>query len=722
MLMKHNLDHGVVRKQAGDSVEKQDQFSAKMLPPVLAGVQASAAEPAPTPEAVEPGLDEALVAAEPDGRLERIQVYWAYPQFAMLPAPARAELVASLAEMIGVESQAGPPPLVYLDQTALDWPVSPAAVENLRRLVGSNASSLQILPLDTLLLEQKNGEIEAWYVSEQGWQCRQPADGSKILSLLDRGFEPALLLETLQATYPHVRYLALRQPEEAARLCQAAIDQLDPVRYLGRLSSAAFSSDSLAGLMQPRYSRGLFHLLLASIKLNQGLDFRQVEEHYLIGRDEFLASGQFFYLALADLGQAIALRQRGELEDARDVCWRAHDLLQHESRPGPATLALRQAVEEEVTRLEAQMVIETLLPAGKKAVLNVFNVGTGARLAAQRGNAGLHFFSRKDYEAAEPPPRQAFSFELERLASQTGVDIGAVTYILEIPPGFSTDGSLQPGDWVLIAGEVEPERLHHKRVVVLEDDILRASLKTFFNEAHDHFFLKAAHEAGTSFVVENYGASAEAIEKYYQKYKKSGPVEYRAAYEVCLSGLVVGIIRRGELLPSALEPGDERQSPPVIRPLPVVAHLSAGLSEIEPAAVTEEWYLREPACAGATFGLIVDEACISEAGLEAGDLVLIRQQAAVEPGELAAVVIRTPDQTIEAIKVYHVFERPGREHWFLRSSGETGPHLVAIPAGSDPAAVKRLYHRRLANVAFLTEAEVWIAGKYVKKISAAKAR
>ena len=72
--------------------------------------------------------------------------------------------------------------------------------------------------------------------------------------------------------------------------------------------------------------------------------------------------------------------------------------------------------------------------------------------------------------------------------------------------------------------------------------------------------------------------------------------------------------------------------------------------------------------------------------------------------------------------MHHLFERPGREHWFLRSSRPAARHLVVIPAGVDPRAVKRLYRNRMSNVIFLTEAELWVAGKYIKKISAAKAR
>jgi hypothetical protein len=102
--------------------------------------------------------------------------------------------------------------------------------------------------------------------------------------------------------------------------------------------------------------------------------------------------------------------------------------------------------------------------------------------------------------------------------------------------------------------------------------------------------------------------------------------------------------------------------------------------------------------------------------------VLIRQQENVENGDIAAVVIITPEKemSLGVLKRYYVVheKREDLQHWLLESSNPSSEHLVVIPTGVDIKAIEDLYIKKakagkIVPPVFYRDAEIAIAGKYV---------
>ncbi|MCB0163016.1 MAG: hypothetical protein KDI79_02245 [Anaerolineae bacterium] len=650
----------------------------------------------------------------------QIQLYWIKEALPGLMPAARATTMETLIARLDLPRQAIRETRVYKSGAAAEWTLSEAAIQGLHEQLTS-ANRDPLLPgIETILFEREPGQVEAWFVQDQIWQCRSQADGSRIINLLDQGLDTEPVIAGLQDTFDQAERLMVGRPRNSAIVCEQALLELDEQEYFVSLASL---SDA-GGLMQLEHSRGRLHLLLAAVLLNEGEQLELAAEHFLRARDEYVASGCFHLLALAYLGQAIALRRLSQLDDAGEALTDAGDYARHEAMSSRVNVtALKQAVdmEEDILR-ELWQFGPSAVPAAKaQAGFYLFSMATGVTIAARKGLAGLEFLSRKDYETGDPNPftTDQFNLDLNRMAAKANIDLGEVSYIVQIPPGIETDHSLQAGDWLFIAAEDKPAKLRQKQVAVLVmGETLQASLKTLTTEAADHYFLRAEHEEDASLIVYRYGAPVSEIEAYYRKCRWGGKIAHEPAFEVALTGAVIGVVRHGPVLaPDQAVAGPARRLNAIIRRIPVVSQISAGLGVIAPQDVSEHLYLDEIECAGTHFGLLVEGDSMVDDDILPGDIALIRQQEHVEIGDIAAILIQTPEESIEVIKTYHFYDRPGHEHWFLKSGNRAGTHLVVVPDEVRLARIKRFYTGRMENVVFYANAELRVAGKFIKKVN-----
>ncbi|MCB9077978.1 MAG: hypothetical protein H6631_10320 [Anaerolineaceae bacterium] len=666
------------------------------------------------------------VSSDPTIKLNlrpQIQLYWTKEAGSGLTPAGRAITMEALAAKLDLPRQALRETRVYKEGAATEWTLSEAAVQRLYDHL-TLAGSEPLLPgIETMLLEPEPGQMEAWFVPNQSYHCLSQADGSRIINLLDQGLDTEPVIANLQDSFEQAERLMVCRPRGGAIVCEQALLELDEQEYLVSLSNL---SDP-GGLMAFEHSRGRLHLLLAAILLNEGEHLELAAEHFLRARDEYVASGCFHLLALAYLGQAIALRRLNQLDDAAEALIDAGDYARHEAMSARVDVtALKQAVEleEDILGELWQFDPGTSLNPRIQAGFKLFSVATGATIAARQGMVGLELLTRKDYESGDPMPltTDQFNLDLNRLAAKADIDLGAVSYIVQLPPGVETDHSLQTGDWLFIAAEDKPAKLRQKQIAVLIiGETLRASLKTLTTEAADHYFLRAEHPEDASLIVYRYGAPVEAIEAYYRKCQWGGKIEHEPAFEVAMTGAVIGVVRPGSvLMPEQTAAGPARRASAVIRRIPVVSQISAGLGVIAPQDINEHLYWDEVECAGANFGLLVEGDSMVDDDILPGDIALIRQQEHVENGDIAAIVIQTPEESIEVIKAYHFYDRPGHEHWFLKSSNQAGAHLVVVPDEARLERIRRFYAGRMENVAFYPNAELRVAGKFIKKVSVAQ--
>ncbi len=119
---------------------------------------------------------------------------------------------------------------------------------------------------------------------------------------------------------------------------------------------------------------------------------------------------------------------------------------------------------------------------------------------------------------------------------------------------------------------------------------------------------------------------------------------------------------------------------------------------------------------GADFGVGVVGDSMVTVDNSPGDFALIHQQPTVRNGETAAIVITTPEESLEVIKKYHHRKEQAQlQHWFLESDNPLSQHLVVIPSGVNVDQIQARYIKeiRADKVRLLRDAELVIAGKYV---------
>jgi SOS-response transcriptional repressor LexA len=524
--------------------------------------------------------------------------------------------------------------------------------------------------------------------------------GNEILQLLE-SIDTKLMPERVQKLYQSAYEQRLSDPERALEDSRKALEEIG-------LSSRTVFDNS----MTRTHARGKFYLLMASIHLNAATEteWQEAEKNYLLSKEEFRRRGWSHLAGLASLGLAMARRKLGKFEAAMNACGEAQNSLEQESIPSFINLrALRVAIEEEYSLIQETRGRFSRTPGLREKVLPVFYILAGEGRIAGRRSAQLNLLSRDDYERYTLRPVEEVIIDLNKCPSAENAD-----YILEIDAQAKTEGDLKPGDWLLIQAYSTPTRLHGKTVAILieEGQGTIVGLRTCI-KAEDHYFLKAKDRMATSILINNkpslWGvANFEALyygERKVIRHPDTVPVSGPVVEQGHVSEQTSQTIRKGFLW----------------RMIPRVSQIAAG-----PGSPIASEYIRdyvdlredEPRGDGRYFILVVEGDSMSGDGIFSGDSVLIRQQEGVENGDIAAVVINTPDleEPLGTLKRYYSYERKGREHWFLRSSNPTAQHLVVVPPDTDVAQIRRMYAKLIqaGKISLYENAELSIAGKYIK--------
>lgn len=155
--------------------------------------------------------------------------------------------------------------------------------------------------------------------------------------------------------------------------------------------------------------------------------------------------------------------------------------------------------------------------------------------------------------------------------------------------------------------------------------------------------------------------------------------------------------------------------------IPIVSDIAARLGFLTEENIVDHVKLSDKESEGVDFGVEVVEDSLIGQGIFPGDIALIHQQEDVENGDIAAVVIQTPNkESLGLLRRYFVYEKlEGLQHWLLMSSNPSREHLVVIPSGVNKEAILDLYSKEISSgkIKFYENAELHIAGKYVKSVS-----
>lgn len=548
--------------------------------------------------------------------------------------------------------------------------------------------------------------------------------GRKILQLWE-GLDPESLRRSVlgvykddyRAEFENAYCDRFNNPEKAIERSQKALTALEK-------SPAPALGDSNAWA----YARGKFHLLIAAIQPDQ----EKAEQHYLESREAFHSKQWSHLQSLACLGLAITQRKLGKNKEASEVCDSAQYLVDHQSIPVNTTDLrqaiedLRQAIKKEKLKIQEQLQLEETTPSSDKqqVKLPLFDIVAGKDIIAKESTTDLNLLCRHDYR--RPKSREILS--LVDFPNAKFAD-----YILEIGDVDETDDTLHKGDWILIDEENVLENLHGQKVAVLIITRTKsgtktcASIKTFFiaktrsrtNRAN-HYFLKTESEKSPSIIVSHFSSPTRTIDKYYEEYKKGGPVEHKIVYDIRVSGIVVGdpipataIKAAARVVPTAKP---KPPQPLLSESIPIISDIAAGLGRIADENIEDYLLLGDNYRNGADFAVKVFGDSMKGHGILSGDIALIRQQSGVEMGEIAAVVVTTLTESEGVLKIYYRYEkRADMQHWFLKSSNPSSEHLVIIPSGTNANAIQDLYAKDIqaGKIKIYENAELSIAGKYV---------
>lgn len=553
-------------------------------------------------------------------------------------------------------------------------------------------------------------------------------EGSKILDLL-AGLDtvPPIEARTLIEGAYDRRH---KSPQTAIGYCQRALTTLEA-------KPSGIYSD-LEGLAR---TKGKCYLLLASIHLDQTAvgNFEGANKYFNKSQEIFHYWGWKHLESLAYLGGAMAQRKLSDFIKAMRACEDARDCLKYESIPGDIDVSpLRQAIESEILIIEPSLPGESLeeekpptepptkpaeeppiadeattpslLPEEK--ILPIFRASAGRGLVTTGDITNLNLISRKDYEQSTQRKIEEAVFDLKKRPYAKNAD-----YILEIDKNIKANDGLEPGDWLLIRTENTLNELKGRKVAVLleDEDGLSINSRTYV-QAEDHYFLKAPDQNIPSIIVVNYKTSVERIREidalHYEK------KIFKRIDDIQVSGI---IINNKPIRKKVKKDRVER----CIWQIPIVNEIAAGLdcpvmeeniegyTEIRKKVPREDEY----------FVTVVKGDSMTGDSIFSEDKVLIQQDVGVEKGEIAAVIIKTPNESpVGLLKHYYLMNEKSDDlrHWLLKSSNPSSKHLVVIPDISNAATIKKNYQKLPGQkYEFYENAEVKIAGKYIKVVEKA---
>lgn len=521
-------------------------------------------------------------------------------------------------------------------------------------------------------------------------------NGDYILELLK-----SLALEAPSQNILHLYETAYAErqshPHEAIERCRKALAILEKSAQI-----PLGNSDALV------YAKGLCNLLIASIYLNEKT-LERAKYYYLQSRDEFHLKQWSHLESLAYLGLAITWRKIENFREASGACEDAQYYIDHESISSKINKTnLRAAIAQEREAI-GNLTLPPSPPQNKleEKPIPIFGISMGERFVSRGGTTDLNLLTKADYRRYMGSTPSVGVLDLEIWPQAQTVD-----YILEIDGQVTrVDDDLGPDTWLLIREESDPQKLKGKTVAVLviDEDEIYASQKVFAR-TEDHYFLKAISENGQSIVIGHYKTdNFSRIEEYYKEF---GEIEKKLAYNVRVSGEVVEMIR-------VIKPVPELRKTFVWR-VPRVDHLPAAAGQpIEPDNIRDYIHLGESEARDANYFIfVVDEDSMSGDNIFPGNNALIRQQAHVSRGEIAAIVIKTPTEETRVLRKYFYDDTADRLHWFLQANNPSARHLVVVPEITNIDQIRRFYARLIAadRVIIYENAELTIAGQFVRVV------
>lgn len=220
----------------------------------------------------------------------------------------------------------------------------------------------------------------------------------------------------------------------------------------------------------------------------------------------------------------------------------------------------------------------------------------------------------------------------------------------------------------------------------------------------------------------NWTGALEAAQKALDAIREL-PLRYRSKYMKSLQDRIEREIKlateasiKEKKPPPTAGPQPSKPARPKFSEIPIVSSIAAGLVHpIADETIEDHLLLSENYSNAADFGVSVVGDSMKGDGILPGDIALMRQQPTVKNGEIAAVVVTTPKETVEVIKRYYLDERAELQHWFLESSNPLSEHLLVMPSGVNVRAIQALYAKEIqaGRIQLYQDAELVIAGKYV---------
>lgn len=532
--------------------------------------------------------------------------------------------------------------------------------------------------------------------------------GNEVLQLLkDIDSEP--MIKDVKDLYEVAYERRIADPERAIEYCERALTILE------------VSSQSNRNSIGFAYARGKFHLLIASIYLSMIVNLKNAERHYRHSQNEF-HQWQWKHLeSLAYLGLAITWRKLGDFYEAMNACKSAQDCVNYESIPSSInTSLLREAIKEERLAIQKLSLLAPLegvsAPLAEASTslvqeksLQIYYISTGEGLITAGGTTDLNLLSCEDYMMSAFISPEKVIIDLNK--HQKALEAACV---LEIDENIDiADDGMGWGDWLFLQTETDPYKLNGKTVAVLtrENDEIYVSLKIFVN-AEDHYFLKAKSKNAASIVVAHYRTDLSGISNYYGIDGKN--VIAKRVYDIHVSGVIIDHIPQKSVLNIVKA---------FLWQIPIVSNIAAGLGHpITEENIVEYVEIRRGERRDVNyFGVVVTGDSMAGDNIFPGDIALIHQQPTVKNGEIAAIVIFTPDiEPLGVLKHYYVVyeKREDLRHWLLESSNPSSEHIVVTPSGVNTKEIENLYIKRaeagkIVTPKFYKDAEIAIAGKYV---------
>lgn len=302
----------------------------------------------------------------------------------------------------------------------------------------------------------------------------------------------------------------LEKPEGAIEHCE------DALVILEKQTPGTLYPEELAD------TKGRFHVLLASVYLNEERNLKKAKEHFLRGRDAF-HSRQWSHLeSLACLGLAITQRKLKKLREAIAACESAQGGIEDKSIPSSVDVTpLREAIERERSEIQESLELLTRVP-----VVSDIAAGLG-RIAEENVEEYLYLDDDEDKD----------------------VDFG----VKVVGDSMKDDGILS-GDTALIRQQPGVEMGEIAAVVIQTPTGSEGVLKRYHHAYEEqagmwHWFLKSSNPLSEDLVVIPGTAKVDAIKALYDKASQEGkirnPIKYYENAELAIAGKYVGLVRNG---------------------------------------------------------------------------------------------------------------------------------------------------------------------------------